>query len=194
MGARRKREPRSRGFAPPPDYGKLKDQIRSIQDELNYRQGDGESFTHALRSFIESTQDEAARHRQASRDLFKVDDDFANSPAGAVFSTIGGLATLPANISPIGIPVTVAQTYQGGYDDYLHKWRDLMFFSNNSQTRPRFSPYNETNPQRIAHRTKPAISLIPSLCISMLLCVSIVLTLTPTENAISLVLLPSPMS
>lgn len=26
MDARRKREPRSRGFAPPPDYGKLKDQ------------------------------------------------------------------------------------------------------------------------------------------------------------------------
>jgi len=55
----------------------------------------------------------AARHRQATRNFFKVADDFANSPAGTIVSTVGSLATLPANFSPLGIPTTIAQTYQG---------------------------------------------------------------------------------
>jgi hypothetical protein len=115
--ARLKRQPR--GFAPPPDYGKLKDTVRSITDELNSRHGSGESFIHSLRSFVESTQEEAARQRQVTRDFFDVDDDFANSAAGNILEGIGSLATLPLNASVAGLPVTIAQTYQGGYDDYV---------------------------------------------------------------------------
>ena len=102
-----------------PDLGAMRHRIGMIEDELNFREGKGESFGHYVRNLLSMAGDEAQRIQEKVEEAVPASEEWKGGFGDRLFMAVGQLAALPLYEVPgVGPSVTFFQNYEQGRRDY----------------------------------------------------------------------------